>query len=498
MFGTTGGRVRGRRLGPGVVAVLGIPYAAPPFGADRFQPPRPAAPWRGVRECVAFGPIPPQSARLPHAPSWSPGDHDVLSLNVWTPAPAPRPSDRPLPVLLWIHGGAYTFGSSAQPDHDGAELARAGLVVVTCNYRVGFEGFGHVPGRPDNRGLLDQVAALRWVRDNIAGFGGDPRNVTVAGQSAGAGSIACLLAMEEARGLFHRAIAHSVPDAYFPLDLATAITARIAAAAGVAPTAEGLASAPPEALVAATDQVAGAYRADPDSGPLHYDPVLYAPVLDGTLLPTDPLDALSAGAARDVDLLLCHTLEEHWLFHAVGSLAPISSWAELARFAREYDLPDRLVAGYRALLPRATPLEVHLALLGDGLFGEHTSRLAEEQARAGGRAHLARFARRRTTPHGPVRAWHAADVPFVFGHVDDPRAAFLIGGEPDDDDRALSRRMRRAWVDFATTGDPGWPPVTASTTPVRSWSVPADGLADDDTTGIRALWHGVRIGGLRA
>ncbi|MEU7407191.1 carboxylesterase family protein, partial [Streptomyces sp. NPDC044948] len=183
VFETTYGSVRGFRAAADVVAALGIPYAAPPFGANRFREPLAPRPWTGVRDGGRFGPIAPQSARLPGAPVWSPGDEDILTVNVWTRAPR---GDGPLPVLVWIHGGAYTFGSSAQPDFDGTVLARAGLVVVTLNHRIGFEGFGHVPAdgaiaHPDNRGLLDQVAALRWVRENIAAFGGDPDNVTLAG-----------------------------------------------------------------------------------------------------------------------------------------------------------------------------------------------------------------------------------------------------------------------------------------------------------------------------
>lgn len=196
---TEAGAVAGRRSvrDPGVVELRGIPYAAPPFGAGRFRAPRPAASWDGVRDCTAFGPVAPQSAELPGSPGWSRGDEDILSLNIWTPGGG---GDR-LPVLVWIHGGAYVFGSSAQPDFDGTALCRHGLVVVTLNYRLGFEGFGHVPPTgggetcPDNRGLLDQIAALRWVRDNIAAFGGDPDRVTVAGQSSGATSVACRAVM---------------------------------------------------------------------------------------------------------------------------------------------------------------------------------------------------------------------------------------------------------------------------------------------------------------
>ncbi|CAM02931.1 para-nitrobenzyl esterase [Saccharopolyspora erythraea NRRL 2338] len=441
------GRVRGRPVA-GATAFLGIPYAAPPFGPRRFLPPRPPRSWSGVRDCHRFGPIAPQSARLPGAPVWSPQDEDVLTLNVWTPHAAER-----LPVLVWIHGGAYSFGSSAQPDFDGAALARAGLVVVTCNFRLGFEGFGRLEDFPDNRGLLDQAAALRWVRDNIAGFGGDPAAVTVAGQSSGAGSIVCL--MDLAAGLFRRAILHSVPDAYCSSDFATAIAQEVAAQSGVAPD---LAS--PRQLVAASDQVAASSLGSAP-GRRGYDPVLYGPVLDHDPRP-DPA----------VELLICHTTREYWLFDEVGGLARVQDDDGLADFARALDIPASVLTGYRDAMPGATVHELHLALFGDRIFGAHSTRLALRHADAGGRTHLARFARQRHRPDGSaVHPWHCADVPFCFGNIESPEAEFLIGGPPDDADHALSQRMVRAWADFAATGDPGWRPLGTPARPVRVWDV---------------------------
>ncbi|MEU6484457.1 carboxylesterase family protein [Streptomyces sp. NPDC046887] len=501
------GPVRGRRAPGGVTALLGIPYAAPPFGPHRFRAPQPAAGWSEPRDCRDFGPIAPQSAELPGAPVWRPEDEDVLTVNVWVPS---EPGGGPLPVLFWIHGGAYTFGSSAQPDFDGSALARAGMVVVSCNYRVGFEGFGHVPGFPENRGLLDQVAALRWVRENIAAFGGDPERVTVAGHSAGAGSVVCLMAMERARGLFRRAIAHSVPAAFFTVGVAAATAARIAAEAGVAPTGEGLLSASPRRLVDASDRVGGVIGDDPVTAIQAYDPVVFQPVVDGEVLPMDPLSALEAGSSGDVDLLVCHALEEYWFLHEVGAVREITSEAELTDCARDLGLPADLLDGYRALMPGAPVLDRYLALLGDAQFGEYGARLAEHHARAGGRAaavageegrpssggraYLSRFARRRATPDGWTRPWHTADIPFAFGNLDADGAAFLIGGAPDEQDRALSRRMLRAWADFAASGDPGWPPITPDATPVKLWAVPADHLADDATSDVRELWRGVPLG----
>ncbi|MFE2755058.1 carboxylesterase family protein [Actinosynnema sp. NPDC059335] len=394
------GRFRGRAVGGGVTAFLGIRYAEPPFGARRFAAPVPVD---DAGDRSGFGPVAPQSARLPGAPVWRPGDEDVLTLNVW----APSTSDGPRPVLFHVHGGAYTFGSSAQPDYDGAALARAGLVVVTCNYRLGFEGFGHVPGRPDNRGLLDQRAALRWVRDTVAVFGGDPDNITVAGQSAGAASALFLAAREPVR----RVIAHSVPNRCYTTGFARRV------ARWIDPTT-------PESAVASADALAAAQR----TGPLSYDPVLFGPVADA--LPALP---------PDVDALLCHTDVEYALFREVGTFRPP---ADLRAFGRDWGIPDHVVTAYEHFE------DAPVRLAGDFVFAEPTARIAE----AHGRAFLARFTR--------PPAWHTVDVPFCFGTLD--TAHFLIGGPPGPADRALSRRVLRSWVDFCATGDPGW-------TGVRHW-----------------------------
>ncbi|MER5631366.1 carboxylesterase/lipase family protein [Streptomyces nitrosporeus] len=488
-FTTRPGTVRGGPAGrPGIVALRGIPYAAPPFGAARFRAPRPAAPWAGVRDCTRFGPVAPQSARLPGAPGWTAGDEDVLTLNIWTPGT----EGDTLPVLVWIHGGAFAYGSSAQPDFDGTTLAALGLVVVTLNYRLGFEGFGHVPPPagggepcPDNRGLLDQIAALTWVRDNIAAFGGSARDVTVAGQSAGATSVACLTVMERARGLFRRAVLHSAVNACATVRSAAATTAEVAAAAGTPATHEALLQVPPAVLVAASDTVAARYRDDPGSGPRHYDPAVHGPVAGGDTLPLDPLTAYEAGAGAGVDLLVCHTTEEYWLLDAVGDSAEITTDSGLDAFAADFGLPKTLLDDYRALLPGAPAGEVHLAVHGDLLFAEYSSRLADAHARAGGRTHLARFARRRGGRGQPVRAWHCADVPFAFGTLDRADVHFLIGGEPGAADHALAERMTRAWAGFAATGDPGWPRLRADGEgEVRIWDTDGEGeVRNRDTDG---------------
>ena len=308
---TAAGQVRGRAEN-GVAVFRGIPFAQPPVGHLRFAAPRPARPWDGVREAAMFGPPPPQSAFLltptaPVAPGADPDDW--LTVNVFSPDLGAAG----LPVMVWIYGGAYRFGASSLVGYDGSALARQDVVVVTFNHRVGVEGYAYLPGVPANRALLDQVAALRWVRENIAAFGGDPGRVTVFGESAGAGAIASLLVMPAAAGLFRRAIAQSVPGTFFSTALAADVTAAIAAEAGLPPTTEAFAAADPARLTAASDAVHPADHRD-RWGPVGRTGVPFSPVVDGEVLPAAPWRALAAGAGRGVDLVTGHNRDEYRLF----------------------------------------------------------------------------------------------------------------------------------------------------------------------------------------
>jgi len=262
---TTSGPVRGRAR-DGVHAFLGIPFAAPPFGPHRFAAPQPPEPWDGVRPAIEYGPTAPKP---PTAPPYDtllpepiiPGE-DCLNLNVWTPDPGAGG----LPVLVWVHRGAFATGSGAVPVYDGSAFARDGVVCVTVNYRLGVDGFLHfADGGPVNRGLLDQVAALRWVQDNIAAFGGDPGRVTVAGQSAGAMSVGCLLAMPAAAGLFARAVLQSGAGHHaISAATATRVGAALAERLGRPIEREALAAVPLPELIAAQTAVIREAIALPD------------------------------------------------------------------------------------------------------------------------------------------------------------------------------------------------------------------------------------------
>jgi para-nitrobenzyl esterase len=463
------GRIRGRAQN-GMAVFRGIPFAGPPLGAHRFQAPRPPEPWDGVRDATSFGPQAPQAPPPGTPPHAEPDGGEWLTVNVWTPDLAASG----LPVLLWIHGGAYTFGSAADPTCDGEKFATAGTVLVSCNYRLGFEGFALVPGAPANRGLLDQVAALRWVRENIAAFGGDPGNVTVFGESAGAGSIAALLTMDAADGLFRRAIAQSVPGTFFGPDLAAEITRAIAAEAGVPVSYEELAATDPMHLVNASAAVRARLRELAQLGPVASTLTPYSPVVDGEVLPRSPWRALLSGAARNIELLTGHNRDEYRLFTATdgrfGRITEADAAAALEVFAPG---PDG-AAAYRKAYPDAPPEQLHELVNSDWLFRMPTLHLAQAHAASGGTTFLYELRIAAPVNGGAYGACHALDLPLVFGTEAQGIGLQFTGGHASADFVALGEVMRGEWVRFATCGDPGWPSYGTQHRSTRIYDSPPD------------------------
>ena len=366
---------------------------------------------------------------------------------------------RPRPVMVWIYGGAYKVGSSDAPGYDAARLAREGeVVVVTFNYRTGVEGFAQIQGAPANRGLLDQVAALEWVRENIAAFGGDPDLVTVFGQSAGAGSVAALLAMPRAAGLFRRAIAQSVPGVFYSAPLAADIGGAIAAELGLRATTAELSGVDPVRLVGAADAVnVKLHQYQGRWGQVAQTATPFAPVVDGEVLPATPWQALAAGAARDVRLIAGHNRDESRLFLLMeGRLGKISD-EEAARSLRLLGPGPDAEQAYRAAFPGASAESLYELVQSDWVFRMPTLHLAQAQAAGGGVAYLYELAWAAPANGGILGACHGLDGPLVFGNLDVGFAARLIGPPPFPEAEEVSAQFRTAWTRFAATGDPGWP-----------------------------------------
>ncbi|MFE9174032.1 carboxylesterase/lipase family protein [Streptomyces kebangsaanensis] len=456
---TAQGTIRGLRQDD-TTAFLNIPYAAPPRGAGRFAPPQPHEPWDGVRDATVPGPNAPQSERrlgsIDLSPyfgtGWSRGE-DYLTVNVFTPATA---NGRP-PVMVFVHGGGFVAGSTRSALYDGSAFARDGVVLVTLNHRLGIAGFLDLPGAPANRGLLDVVAALRWVKENIAAFGGDPHNVTLFGQSAGATIVGGVFATPEAAGLFHRAIVQSGSGlGAFTTEQAARVTRAAAEALGVEPHVDAFAEISDDRLVRAASRLVGTDL----QTRTHHDPLIglspFSLVLD-----TQPAASVAVGLSADVDLLIGTNTEEGHLY-----LVPVDEYATSTAediddvAARSHPDPARLVETYRRTRPEASFGALRSAIMGDALFGAGSWALAgAHAAHARSATHAYEFAWRSRALDGELGATHTVELPFVFDLTHLPQlhgpAALLGPGRPPAD---LAARVHRTWIRFARTGDPGWDP----------------------------------------
>lgn len=421
---TVEGAVAGRWRA-GMAEFRGIPYAQPPVGALRFAAPVRVPAWDGTRQATEFGPLPPQSGPVQME---SAHETDWLTLNVSTPDPGAAG----LPVLVWLPGGGYVISVSSDPTYDPALLCAAGLVVVSVNYRVGVEGFALIDGAPVNRGFLDQIAALEWVQRNISRFGGDPARVCVAGQSAGAGSVASLLVT--ARSLFQRAITHSVPCAFVRPAFAQQVTAALAKG-------RDLRNVDPWRLADELTAFNAGLSGQHDRwGPLAQIGTGVCPVLDET-----PWSALTDG----VDLLVGHTRDEFRLFSVMAGRAGTFT-AEDAQRALDLFAPQP--GAYRAAYAEASPEELMEIVYSDALFRMPSQQLAEANALAGGRSYLFELC----LPAPGLGACHSLDVSLAFGTLDSPVGHQVFGDIPDATTVRVSEELQQAWVRFVTEGDPGW------------------------------------------
>jgi para-nitrobenzyl esterase len=462
---TTAGKIRGS-IQDKVHAFKGIPYGASTAGAGRFMPPGRPQPWTGVRDAFELGPASPQmpSRLVPESMAQQPagdahGTEDCLHLNVWTPGLGGK-----RPVMVWYHGGGYSAGSANWKMYDGTNLAsKQDVVVVTVNHRLNVFGYlylaelgGEKYAQSSNVGMLDLVASLEWVRDNIGSFGGDPANVTIFGQSGGGGKVSTLLAMPAAKGLFHRAIAESGSAVKgVPRDRATAGAEAFLLQLGLkSHQVDELQKMPQEDLLKAMLATKG---------------LQLAPVVDGRTLPSDPFDPVAPSITAGVPFMIGSTETEvtwnaNMKFDSIDDAHLHDRVKETARV--DDAAADRLIAVYRKGRPKASNLDLFLILSTDfSNFRGGTDVEAERKAELG-KAPVYKYYFQWYSPvrSGQLRSYHTLDIPFVFENTD--IAESMVGGAPERYE--LASKMSSAWAAFARSGNPNhkglphWAPFTTA------------------------------------
>ena len=456
---TTAGRVRGYR-DAGVHVFKGVPYAASTAGANRFMPPQPLARWSTVRDAVDWGPRAPQilggepAEMLPVDPR-EPLGEDCLVMNIWTP----EPGTQRRPVMVWLHGGGFASGSGSYAIYEGRELARKhGVVAISVNHRLNVFGFlhlAHFGGRwaaASNAGMLDIVAALGWIRDNIAAFGGDPGNVTVFGQSGGAGKVSTLMAMPAARGLFHRAIAQSgAALTATPAAQAIKTTEQVLQRLQISPdNLDALQQVPVARLI-------DAIRPAAPGGP---GGLAFGPVVDGRSLPSNAFDPSAPAQSADVPFMTGTTATEVTFFAPDDQLRPIDDATLRARVKGLLKVEDgeaeRLIALYRKNEPGRDNIDLFLRLSTDNSFfrlGVDTQ--AERKAAQRAPVYVYRFEYYSPVREGRLKSMHCMEIPFVFDNL---AAGRVYTGDGPAAQR-LADQMSAAWVAFARTGDPNHPGI---------------------------------------
>lgn len=488
---TISGRVKGE-IEKGVLVFRGIRYAAPPLGSLRFRPPTSPTAWSDVRPVLDFAPACPQLVETdPTENNNSVMSEDCLAVNVWTP----RAVNEKRPVMVWIHGGGFIEGSARNTWYDGARLAGRGVVVVTLQYRLGAWGFlelseigGQESAQSGNLGLLDQIAALKWVKENIAAFGGDPENVTLFGQSAGAGSVGMLMVAPAARGLFHKAIMESgTPKELNDKATAAEVSQTYMKIAGVTNIKE---------LQALT--VAQMLDAERKLFETRFGYSAFRPVMDGTLLDELPMQAIAKGHGTSVPILIGTNLDEVRFWEALYDVPLEQKPESLLRKQLEGlagSKADEVIETYRKADANYAESVIHL--LGDVLIRLPAIRFAEANSQRQP-TYMYLFTYRSVSEYKNYGSCHGMELPFVFGTIDDLDVIVFTGRSTQRD--AVMNQVQQAWVNFARTGDPSHPGLawlkydkkTRSTMELGTTSR----IVDDPRSKERSLWNDLPFDGV--
>jgi len=431
---------------------LGIPFAKPPIGDLRFCEPQPADPWDGIKDTIEFGKIPIQGYQE-NPPIGQEESEDCLFLNIWTPSA----DNKSRPVMVWIYGGGFLIGASSRPRLNGANLAIHGdVVVVSFNYRLGALGFLNLPGIPPNIGILDQIAALKWCRENINHFGGDPNNITIFGESAGGSSVSILLAIPAARGLFQKAIIESGAanprnyGAERPKEGAEEFMSKLRIEKD---NIDALFEVPLKKLIRAQTKIAG--------GILNLTNNPFQPFIDGKIIPEHPLETMHKGEASNVPIIIGSNNDELGFISILlkqesdKNIKPVMDYLqkEIQALGKQKNKLDNLIEVYRKEIGKLypnNPFKYFDALVSDSMFGIPIIRTLEAYVKSQPNSYCYIF------DYGSREnniAVHTIEIPFVFGNLDTQDVA--DGGvKINKETEGLAKKVMDTWVTFARTGDP--------------------------------------------
>ena len=471
IVGTTSGQVRGQIV-DGVSRFLGVPYAAGPVGERRFKAPEPCPAWEGVRDATQPAPNAPQLTRpfpaIDISPfvgdGWVEGD-DYLNLNIWTPDPAAKG----LPVMVWIHGGAFIGGSNAAPVSDGTAFAKSGVVMMAINYRMGIDGFLPIPGVPSNLGLRDMIAALQWVKANAAAFGGDPDNVTVFGESAGAMAIGDLITSPLAQGLFKRAIIESGHGAMVKsMAVGQRVVKKIAELTGVKPTLEGFKSLSVQqgidAVVKIHDPKTKTDMREADGRDPAFGISRFLPVYGDDVLPERPHLALRKGAGKDIEVLIGSNRDEMNLYFVpLGVLPKLNGFLSWLILRKVEPKAGPVLKAYAKVESKKKAGRVFAEALSDLVFRLPARKFAAAHQ---GTTRLYEFDWRSPAFNGELGACHGIELPFVFNQLASCTGPQGICGEHPP--QALADRMHGLCVAFAKGEQLPWATYDAASRQVYS------------------------------
>lgn len=476
------GKLTGK-VNENIATFYAIPYAQDPFiEGRRFQAPQASEAWEGVLDSTLAKPAPPQPGRDQQTELLgAPGD---LTLNIWIPTSAINETSK-LPVMVWIPGGAFIRGDASESVYDGSSFAGQGVIVVTVNYRVGVDGFMHIEGAPDNRGILDQILALNWVKDNIEAFGGDPKQVTLFGQSAGAESVAILLGTEKANGLFHKAILQSPPMQSLSQNEASRITKVFAEKLEVPATIKGISSIAYPQLVSTVSAMGNTITKRSEWGQLSWGGTAFLPVRDNTLIADTPMNNLLKNVNPSIPVIVGSTDQESRLYLLPSGELDSTQADKIPLFLDDLQLSGAPLERYSQGKNKIAYGEIYAQIQSDYTFRMPALHIAEQLVKNGNSVWHYNFSWQSLAFAGRLGAAHFVDVPFAFNTIYAPDATPFVGRQPPE---TLAKEIHNHWIAFAKSGKVTWTPYNLQERATMRFDVTSQEVKDPGRE-LRLLWQ---------